>query len=71
MIFSVFLLVALSLTVPEPVAFDPHLNDVAVIRNRYNSAVVIFGSPNTADHFEKLKFVVMITLVRSYKRFSK
>ena len=39
--------------------------------NRSNSAVVIFGSPNTADHSEKLKFVVMITLVRSYKRLSK
>ena len=32
---------------------------------RSSRAVVIFGSPNTAAHSPKLRFVVMMTLVRS------
>ena len=34
--------------------------------SRSNSAVVILASPNTADHSEKLKLVVITTLVCSY-----
>ena len=39
---------------------------VEVPLNRSNSAVVILASINTADHSEKLRLVVITTLVCSY-----
>ena len=36
--------------------------------SRSSKAVVIFASPKTLAHSEKLRLVVMITLVRSYRR---
>jgi len=48
----------------EAVAVIAGFYDVAVMGvNRSSKAVVIFGSPNTLDHSEKLRLVVIRILV--------
>ena len=52
--------------VQEPVALVARLDDVAVMCQPVQHAVVIFASPNTLDHSAKSRLLVIITLVCSY-----
>ena len=49
----------------ETIAVVAGLDDMAVMGQAVQEPVVIFGSPNTLAHSEKLRLVVIMTLVRS------
>jgi hypothetical protein len=42
------------------------LEAMAIVSVFNAMAVVVFGPPNPLPHFEKLKLVVIMTLMRSY-----